>query len=81
MMAPPPFPSHVYGPTPYHLLAMQSNHAGPSLHAPPLSRAIGSYYPIVDPLINDLQPNISSERYDASHSVAQGASDLSKSDG
>ncbi|KAJ8586689.1 hypothetical protein M405DRAFT_343696 [Rhizopogon salebrosus TDB-379] len=81
MMAPPPFPSHVYGPTPYHVLATQSNHEmGPPLHPPALS-AIGSYYPIIDPAINGPRPNISSERYDPSLLVERGTNDLLKSDG
>lgn len=77
MMAPLPFPSQVYGPIPYHLLA-QSNHEIGSSHVPALPRPIGSFYPIVDSPINCPQPNISSERYDP---LLTGPSDFSKSGG
>lgn len=77
MMGPLPFPSQVYGPIPYHLLA-QSNHDIGPLHVPGLPRPVGSFYPIVDSPINGPQPNISSERYDP---LLTGPSDFSKSGG
>lgn len=64
-MAPAMFPSHVYGPSPYHVLAAQH----PS-HGPPPGPSTGypraPYYPVIDPQIDLPQPNISSERYDPS---------------
>lgn len=57
-MAPAMFPAHVYGPSPYHMLAAQHGSGeGPSTGYP---RA--SYYPVIDPQIGVPQPNISSER-------------------
>ncbi|KAF8553595.1 hypothetical protein OG21DRAFT_1214318 [Imleria badia] len=71
-MAPAMFPSHVYGPSPYHMLAAQH-----PMHGPGEGSSTGypraPYYPVIDPQIDLPQPNISSERYDPS-SAQTGAS-------
>lgn len=61
-MAPAMFPSHVYGPPTYHMLATQH-----PIHGPGEGSSTGytraPYYPVIDPQIDVAQPNVSSERY------------------
>lgn len=71
-IAPAMFPSHVYGPSPYHILAAQHPGHGPG-EGPSTGYPRAPYYPVIDPQIDLPQPNISSERYDPS-SVQTGAS-------
>lgn len=67
------FPSHVYGPSPYHMLAAQH-----PIHGPGEGSSTGypraPYYPVIDPQIALPQPNISSERYDPSSAQAGASS-------
>ncbi|KIJ57772.1 hypothetical protein HYDPIDRAFT_120365 [Hydnomerulius pinastri MD-312] len=65
-MAPSIFPSHMYGPSPYHILAAQqpgTTNQGPS-DVPSTGYPRAVYYPVIDPQIDVPQPNLSSERYD-----------------
>lgn len=66
------FSSRVYGPSPYHILAVQ--HAS---HGPGEGSSSGypraPYYPVIDPQIDVPQPNISSERYDPSSAPSSAA--------
>ncbi|KIJ20968.1 hypothetical protein PAXINDRAFT_6745 [Paxillus involutus ATCC 200175] len=67
-MAPSLFPSHIYGPSPYHILAAQppSTTGQCSSDPQPVGYPRAAYYPVIDPQIDIPQPNISSERYDPS---------------
>lgn len=77
-ITPTMFPSHAYGPSPYHMLAAQHPIPGPgegSSTSTGYPRA--PYYPVIDPQIDLPQPNISSERYDPSSAptvVSRGSS-------
>ncbi|KAG8221033.1 hypothetical protein J3R82DRAFT_2543 [Butyriboletus roseoflavus] len=72
-IAPAMFPSHVYGPSAYHLLAAQH-----PIHSPGEGSSTGypraPYYPAIDPQIDAPQPNISSERFDASSAQTSASS-------
>jgi len=59
------FPSHVYGPSPYQMLAAQHPIRGPGEGSSTGYPRV-PYYPVIDPQIDLPQTNISSERYDPS---------------
>ncbi|KAI9464746.1 hypothetical protein HD554DRAFT_2175079 [Boletus coccyginus] len=64
-MAPAMFPSLVYGPSPYQMLATQHPIRGPGEGSSTGYPRV-PYYPVIDPQIDLPQTNISSERYDPS---------------